>query len=363
MPYRCYQVGQPFPVANRAGTRASHNEFGPGAMACKRLEAHMIRSFVSPLGAIAGILRYLKDVRPYYHLMGLSGFAFRINISDRACPSSPCAFHWDHFLSRAMMMLGYECDIVQAFSTSFRFQERLDEAHSLIRRSIDANLPLIGWELDLPEFGIIRGYDDDRGTYFIDGVLSEEGEQTLPYDKLGRGETESLFVLAPGRRFETDDLVCAKRALEYAVFHHRLEAPISKLYETGPAAYGKWMDALRRRDIDPFGNSYNARVVLDARVAGVTYLQHVATLFPVEDAAWIVDAASHFEQVADAFMLFSGLFAFPGEEKPFKDDVNVQKGVGWVSRARAEEKKAIDLIEKVNTEWRRDLPNGRMGER
>ncbi len=322
-------------------------------MTSKTLEAHTIRSFVSPLGAIAGLLRYLKDVRPYYHLMALSGFAFRTNIGDRACPSSPCAFHWDHFLSRAMMLLGYECTVVQSFSTSFLFERRLDEAHSLIRRSIDADLPLIGWELDLPEFGIIRGYDDDKGIYIIDGVLAEEGEQTLPYDKLGRGETESLFVLAPGRRLETNELVCAKRAIEYAVFHHTLEAPISKFYETGPAAYGKWMDALTRRDIDPFGNSYNARVVLDARVAGVSYLQHIAPLFPKGDATAILSAAGHFEQAADAFMLFSGLFAFPGDEKPFKDDVNVQKGVGWISRARAEEKHAIDLLDKVNTKWRK----------
>lgn len=322
-------------------------------MASKILEAHTIRGFVSPLGAIAGLLRHSKDVRPYYYLMGLSGFAFRINIGDRACPSSPCAFHWDHFLSRAMMLLGYECEIVQSFSTNFRFQERLDEAHSLIKRSIDANLPLIGWELDLPEFGIIRGYDDDKSVYIVDGVLSEEGEQTLRYDQLGRGETESLFLLAPGKRFETDDLVCAKRAIEYTVFHHTLEAPISKLYETGPAAYGKWMDAIKLRDIDPFGNSYNARVVLDARVAGVSYLQHIAPLFPAEDATLIVDAAGHFDQVADAFMLFSGLFAFPGEEKLFKDDVNIQKGIGWISRARAEDKKALALLDRVNTRWRK----------
>ena len=336
----------------RAGTGASPYEFGPGAMASKILEAHTIRSFVSPVGAIAGLLRYLKDVRPYYHLMGLSGFAFRINIGGRACPSSPCAFHWDHFMSRAMMLLGYDCTVVQAFSTSFMFEKRLDEARSLIRRSIDADLPLIGWELDLPEFGIIRGYDDDKGIYLIDGVLAEEGEQTLPYDKLGRGETGSLFVLAPGRRFETDELVCAKRAIEYAVFHHTLEAPISKFYETGPAAYGKWMDALTRREIDAFGNSYNARVVLDARVAGVSFLQQVATLFPAEDADAVMEAARHFDQVADAFMLFSGLFAFPGDEQVLKADVNLQKGVGWISRARAEEKKAIEALKRVNTKWK-----------
>lgn len=322
-------------------------------MAVKRLEAHTIRSFVSPVGAIAGLLRYLKDVRPFYHLMGLSGFAFRINIGDRACPSSPCAFHWDQFMSRAMMLLGYECSIVQSFSTSFLFEKRLDEAHSLIKRSIDADLPLIGWELDLPEFGIIRGYDDDERVYLIDGVLSEEGERTLPYDKLGRGETGSLFVLVPGRRFETDDLLCAKRAIEYAVFHHTLEAPISRFYETGPAAYAKWMDALRRRDIDPFGNSYNARVVLDARVAGASFLLHIAPQFPAGDSAMILEAADILEEVADAFMLFSGVFAFPGDEKPFKDDVSLQKGMGWVSRARAQEGKAIDLLEKVNTKWRK----------
>jgi len=46
-------------------------------MASKLLEAHMIRSFVSPVGALAGVLRYLKDVRPFYYLMGLIFFQER----------------------------------------------------------------------------------------------------------------------------------------------------------------------------------------------------------------------------------------------------------------------------------------------
>ncbi|MBN1594217.1 MAG: hypothetical protein JW941_13320 [Candidatus Coatesbacteria bacterium] len=322
-------------------------------MTKKFLEAHTIRSFVSPVGAVAGLLRYLKDVRPFYHLMGLSGFAFRINVGDRICPSSPCAFDWDHLLPRAMMLLGYDCTVVQAFSTHFQYQKKLDEAHALIKRSIDADRPLIGWELDLAEFGVIRGYDDDARVYLIDGVLAEEGEETMPYDRLGRGETGGLFVLKPGQKFETDPLLCAKRAIEYAVFHHTLEAPISKYYETGPAAYGKWMEALTRKEADPFGASYNARVVLDARVAAVSYLQQIEPLFPAVDADALEEAARHFDQVADAFMLFSGVFAFPGEEQAFKSDLNLQKGLGWISRARAEENKAIDALRKITAKGRK----------
>ncbi|HUT03369.1 MAG TPA: hypothetical protein VM163_05705 [bacterium] len=322
-------------------------------MASKRLEAHMIRSFVSPVGALAGVLRYLKDVRPFYHLMGLSGFAFRINIGDGVCPSSPCAFHWDHFLSRALMLLGYDCEIVQSFGTSFLFEQRLKEAHALVQRSINGDVPLVVWELDLAEFGVIRGYDDEKSIYLTDTLKSEEGEQTLAFSKLGRQATESLFVLSCGHRFEVDELVCAKRAIEYAVFHHTREAPLSKTYETGAAAFGKWMDSLSRRDFDPFGNSYNARVVLDSRVAAARYLEHVATLFPPGDSGSIRDAARHFAQVADVFMLFSGVFTFPGDEGQLKNEIDLRKGVGWISRARAEEKKAIECLEKVNTKWRK----------
>lgn len=322
-------------------------------MASKLLEAHMIRSFVSPVGALAGVLRYLKDVRPFYYLMGLSGFAFRINIGDRVCPSSPCAFHWDHFLSRALMLLGYDCQTVQSFGTSFLFEQHLERAHALIRQSIDADVPVIAWELDMPEFGVIRGYDDEKSIYLTDTLKSEEGEQTLAYDKLGRQRTESLFVLSCGHRFEVDELVSAKRAIEYAIFHHTQEAALSKSYETGAAAFGKWMGALSRREFDPFGNSYSARVVLESRVAAVKYLEHVAPLFPPADATLITEAAGHFAQVADIFMLFSGVFTFPGDESHLKGEVDLRKGVGWLSRARAEEQKAIESLEKVNIEWRK----------
>lgn len=321
-------------------------------MAIKRIDAHLVRSWSTPSGAIAGLLRFLKDERTLHYQMGTTGFAFRTNVGDQACPSSPCAFNWEHFLPRALMLLGYDCTFVQSFKSSFLFEKRLEEAHSLVRRSIDEGVPVIGWHLDLPEFGVIRGYDDDKRLFHVDTVLSEPGERTLEFAKLGQMDTEALFVLRIGERFETDESVCAKRAIEYALFHSASESPISKNYETGMQAYNKWMDALLREDVDPFGNSYNPRVLLEARIAAADYLRSVGGLFADEDREMIEDAAVHYDQAADAFMLFSGLFAFPGDEQLLKDKLNLQKGIGWLSRARSEEQKALELLAQVSTDWR-----------
>ena len=188
--------------------------------------------------------------------------------------------------------------------------------------------------------------------YFVDSIKAEQGEQELAFGELGRMESGALFVAAPGRRFKTDELVCAKRSMEYAVFHGRDEAPLSKRYECGPAAYDRWIQWLRMKDVDSHGNAYNARVLLDAKTAASEYLRSLSHLFEADDAELIQEAATHYERAADSLLLLTGAFPFPGDDQQLKDDVMLQKGIGWLAHARGEEEKAIDFLSKVNTKWK-----------
>ena len=322
-------------------------------MSSNLIDAHFVRCWNSFAGALAGALAFLGDKSDLEYQMGATGFAFRINIGDRVCPSSPTAFFWEHFLRRALMVLGYDCRLVEAFEGNLFFKKRLAEARALIKESIDSGAPVIGWDLDVAEFGIIRGYDDESREYQIEGVRAEEQVLTLPYDKLGAMSTKALFVLTPTEKIETDPIAVAKRSIRYAIFHARTEAPISKAYQTGLDAYGKWVEELQRGRADPLGNSYNASVVLEARVAAAKYLREIAGHFAGTESELIAEAASHYARVADALLLFTGLFTFPGDAEVLREEMEVRKGVGWLSQARLEEARAVELLERVCAGWQR----------
>jgi len=114
------------------------------------------------------------------------------------------------------------------------------------------------------------------------------------------------------------------------------------------------MDHLARNDVDAFGNSYNARVLLESRMAAASYLRSIAGLFPAEDAASIKDAAEHYDKIAESLLLFTCLFAIPGNGQQLRDEVNLRKGIGWLAHARDEESKAIEQLAGINTKWRSD---------
>ena len=94
--------------------------------------------------------------------------------------------------------------------------EELERALELIQWSLDRGIPVMAWDLFVPDFGIIYGYNDETRTLRCRHV-TKDGE--LPYEKLGRGQAPELYVMAVTETIVVDKRTMLRGALQLAVRH------------------------------------------------------------------------------------------------------------------------------------------------
>lgn len=149
-------------------------------------------------------------------VMGLTGHGFRITICHEDVHiAGPTMYAFLDILPRGLQNLGWSCRVVETqikretpgentnlidpvmlmpnAKEKRALQEELPIALDLIHRSIDRGIPVLSWDLFIPEFGMIYGYDDDQRVLHVKECMQDD---KLPYDHLGRGTLEDLFVLA-----------------------------------------------------------------------------------------------------------------------------------------------------------------------
>ena len=229
-------------------------------------------------------------------VMGLSGHAFRINLVEGDIHiAGPTMFDMPELLSRGLRHLGYQARSVSHFkekesipnanlvdpslltpeaSKKRGLSEVLPEALELIHRSIDRGFPVIAFDLFIPEFGVIYGYDDEKQVLFAADPTGQDKE--LPFENLGRGLIEELFVLGIDRFDAFEWRQSVRNAVQMALDHFNgNDVPLPGCVN-GLAAYDTWISAFKAGTIEPNGNSYNLAVVHDARVLGSRFLDELS---------------------------------------------------------------------------------------
>jgi len=200
----------------------------------------------SYLASLATVLNFLSpDFDPVW-LMGASAFAFRIWVNERFCPSAMSVFDWQTLLPETVEQAGVACrHISRLWHESPLEAERRREAESAIRVSIDAGVPVVAWDVNDSEWGVLTGYDDDRKSYAVlthDGVASK-----LAYDRLGHNGIDVLSVIVPGAANERSRQEAIERSLHAALVHaeqnETLERPV---YQDGLPAYDLWAGLCNR---------------------------------------------------------------------------------------------------------------------
>ncbi|SEK44591.1 RNA polymerase sigma factor [Paenibacillus sp. OK003] len=237
----------------------------------------------SAAASIHEMLGYIGPSPSLPMVMGMSGLAFRLTILPQDLHiAGPTAYNFKEVLTRGLHHMGYRSHAVEALASEaglnanlvdpLMLEEkakgkrllnpRLVRALSLIRYSIHRGIPAVVWDLNIPEFGLIYGYDDAARTlYGTDFIKSG----TIPYDHVGRGVNQEVFVLAA----ESDGMIREmnlRAALTDVLAHYRGEDPYT-LPNTvsGLAAYAVWREALENRWLEPNGHAYNIAVLWDAR--------------------------------------------------------------------------------------------------
>jgi hypothetical protein len=151
-----------------------------------------------------------------------------------------------------------------------------------VRKAIGQGQPCYGWELEIPEYYVINGYDDVG--YLYSGPGCDEGRGPKPWQELGDtgiGMVE-IYSVMPGE--VADDATVIREALAFALEHARNpDRWILPRYRAGLEGYETWLRSIETGTASAMGMSYNAAVWEECRRHGAEFL--------VEEAKGRLDGA------------------------------------------------------------------------
>lgn len=118
-----------------------------------------IPRWVSHLGCIKGCLNYLNIQVSDAWLYGATGYAFVLNVCGDMCPSGPTDWDTKMFLKLGRNV-GYTLEGIFGWKGNRDLTQLQRQAWDHVKNAIDQDSPCYGWELDIPEYYVICGYDD-----------------------------------------------------------------------------------------------------------------------------------------------------------------------------------------------------------
>lgn len=130
-------------------------------------------AWTSVVGCLHGCLKYLNIDPGINWLFGGTGHAFLINMSqDGSCPSGPTAWNTSRFYYLGRN-LGYSIEGIFANNSQPDWKDKQHDAWELTKSALEKDLPVVGWELAIPEFYVVDGYDEIG--YYYNGPGAEGG--------------------------------------------------------------------------------------------------------------------------------------------------------------------------------------------
>jgi len=264
-----------------------------------------VPKWASHVGCIKGCLNYLHREVSDAWLFGATGHAFVLNISPGLCPSGPTDWGTSGFL-RLGRNVGYQVEAVDAYCPKeSERREAQERAWDHVRRSIDDGLPCYGWEMDIPEYYVIYGYDQTG--YYISGPQCDEGAGPIPWRNLGTSEIGVVLVASVQPAEPADPHKTVRDAFTYAleVGHNRIKWTDRA---GGLAGYDLWIETMEQGKAGRFGLGYSAAVWAESRKFAVEFLKEArqkldADLHPLFDraAAQYETVARNLRSVCDAY--------------------------------------------------------------
>lgn len=300
-------------------------------------------------------------------VLGLTGQAFRLNIvKDSIHTSSAIRYDWNVILPKAMRNLGFQCRVVSGGSaatvqgaepSAAHAAEALEEAFKLIQETLDRGGYVLSFDLTLPEFGIIYGYDDNAREFYVGDVnvsfhRNIDEHERLPYDRLGRTVTGLLFVMAIMGKVPVTKEEALSGAVRLILDHAKGNESAQEGCANGLAAYEAWIDAFRNRTVDKHGNSYTTELTHDARRYAVRFLEETASEWAGAQnnmtEELLLEAARHYALCAESFQSLCRMFPFDGGQSTPNEPETADRAIALLQEARDHEKNGIAVLERLS---------------
>ena len=193
--------------------------------------------------------------------------------------------------------LGYRIDGLFASRDQPDFAEKQEAAWNHVRQAIDDGIPCYGWELEIPEYYVVYGYDEVG--YYFSGPGCDSGKGPKPYQELantGIGMLE-MYSVQPGEA--ADDATTVKQALAFALkIAGKPGDRIFEEYRAGLAGYDTWIGALEAGKASDKGTRYNAGVWLECRRNAAGFLKEAQDRLSGVADTLFNQAAAHYRAVA-----------------------------------------------------------------
>lgn len=178
-----------------------------------------------------------------------------------------------------------------------------------VRTALDSNVPCYGWELDVPEFYVLYGYDD--AGYYYSGPGCDKGKGPKPWRDLGVSQIGWLQVSTVKAVPPAPDPKTVKEALQAALAHAQNPRGLAPPYRCGLAGYDVWAKALREGKADRFGQGYNGACWSECRRMAVRFLKEAKERLAGQ-------AGAAFDEAIAAYAAVSENLETLAEQHPFQ---------------------------------------------
>ena len=287
---------------------------------------------------------------------GGTGHAFAMNVHKTLCPSGPTAWQSHRLMGAPASYLGLHVQPHAVARTDPAAPKRRSDIFQAFRKAIDAGNPAIGWEMDVPEWYPLTGYE---GEHYL--FLDFDGQQRkLNHAQLGDTEIGMTCVMTVARCAAADERVLLREAIRVALDNAAgMHVDDPDRYRAGLNAYDAWIDALALEDplqadkVMGFGCAYNAAVWADCRRQVPVFLEEMGERLDEDEFLPLLHKAiDAYSQVAAAMDDLAELFPF-AVDKPTEMDQRIadkarrQKGIRALNRARHSEEAGLTALGKL----------------
>lgn len=294
-----------------------------------------------------GVLKHLKMWDDeVWKLMGLTGMAFHFIIHDEICPSSVTVYDWTNEHTMMMDRIGVSSEVVCVMNhTSMNTGEQLREiAVKRIKESIDSDKGVIVWApTSVLEFGIIKGYDDKDGVFYVEDCGESEPDPLL-YKNMGISEVAILFYQIVNGKIDIPQEKMIRESLEFGVNEWKKDNHFHPRYSSGKKAYQNLINALNKGVYNHFGLGYSLAVYSDSKKNLAKYIDFVNKTGEFSDK--LDTATSNYMKIAEKFEEMAKKVPFGHGGAPINPDC-LSQVTDLMKESMILEEDAIKNIEKV----------------
>ena len=313
----------------------------------KRLDGLTWRpAWITGLGCLKGCLEYLESDISWGWLYGATGHAFVINIHEVLCPSGPTAFNGGMIFADLAANAGISTDHVLGFKNAPDFAAKQAEAWEFARKAIDDGTPCFAWEVDIPEYYVINGYDDTG--YLYSGCTAGDDKPAKPWGEFADTGIGVLNVYSVRLGEAADDAKTVRDACGFgAKFGTDPGGWVFEAYRSGGAAFKRWADALESGAASTDGHGYNARCWGECRSHAVEFLREAKERLGGRCDGAFDEAIEHYGTVASALEKVNEMRPWHGPADGFESKLTDPESAGILRGAGEAEAKALAALAKV----------------